>query len=565
MNERELIAAIDQLQKMTDAEREEWLRNNSTRLDQDQAERLMLVFPNTRFAGMANDIAQNRYDGLVETVQRQEIQGIADQARETALASGASAYVAEQAAKEAVVAAGGDPGSVSSNSQFLLSQKAEAAVGWNTDDPKSYERALNALQELFPDAKDFDDALDKGYLADPLTQKVLSVAVQPEDNPDQLRGIGIKGNGYNVFIPNTIATQAVEQFGISESALVKSVKQAEAWGFQTAAGEVAWQPYLALQKAYGTNVEPGNRTAMLAELIPRRAELEKKIKKMESTGRGSAPAYADAKRELADIERRLAADRRTGAASLTGQRQLMQSWKEGMKLYDSETLAFFHALNPGLASRMKNTQVLDLGDARMALSLMAKAGLSGDNPEDFAVNMAQLGFLDPYAKALVDAQQKAASAGAGGSGRTVLKPDSVAIRQATKDMYRSLYLEDPSEGDLNAMAARVESAIVSAPDDVSVSGEARIRDVVEGDPKYQQYYGKKPGGMSEEEYQGMHRAAQGSMLGEELADNQAVRLGMQEGQYQTTVGATMGTKEAWDNSTFMGRLARAAQTVGRNT
>jgi hypothetical protein len=154
---------------------------------------------------------------------------------------------------------------------------------------------------------------------------------------------------------------------------------------------------------------------------------------------------------------------------------------------------------------------------------------------------------------------------AGGGGRTVMKPDPVAIRQATEDMYRSLYLEDPTDEQLNAMAAKVEAAIVGAPDDQNVDGNARVRDVVESDPMYQKYYGNKPGGMSEEEYQGMHRAAQSSMLGEELAGNAAVRLGMQEGSYQTTVGATMGMKEAWDNSTFLGRLAQASNSFARMT
>jgi len=479
-------------------------------------------------------------------------------------ASGMSRFQAEQQARaQAGVEEGSAADPFAGQGEFLLSKEVEQVLGWNTADQDSYNRAFDVLQEMFPDVEDFDDALAKGYIADPLTQKLLSVAVRPEDDPDQLRGLGIQGSGYNVFIPNTIAAQAVEQFGLSEPALVQSVRQAEAWGFQTAAGEVAWQPYLALQKAYGTVVEPGNREEMLAELIPRREDLKAQLKKMESTGRGSAPKYAEIQRELADIERRLASDRKTGASSMAGQREMLNTWKEGMRLYDSETLAFFHALNPGLASRMSGSETLSLEDARMSLSLMAKAGLSGDDPNDFAKNMGELGFLDPYATLLVEAQRKAAASAS--AGRTVLKPDPVAIRQATKDMYRSLYLEDPSDDQLNAMAAKVESAIVGAPDDVNVSGEARIRDVVEGDPKYQMYYGKKPGGMSEQEYQNMHRAAQSSMLGEELADNQAVRVGMRQGDYQTTVGAAMGTEEAWDNSTFLGRLARAAQTVGRNT
>ena len=50
-----------------------------------------------------------------------------------------------------------------------------------------------------------------------------------------------------------------------------------------------------------------------------------------------------------------------------------------------------------------------------------------------------------------------------------------------------------------------------------------------------------------------------------LARNAPAKVGMQEGSYQTTVGATMGTKEAWDNSTFLGRLAQASNAFARST
>lgn len=554
MTDEEFQAAVEKLRSMSPEERAAWASRNYSTLSEDQVYVLM-TSPDVAVPEMSTAIAEKRNETKVQTV--------AEQAREGSLAAGESEFAADTAARAAAQQAGGDPNQVA-QPDWLLSPEVVQAVGWNTTDQESYDRALDTLQDLFPDAKDFDDALTKGYLQDELTRRLLSVAAAPEEDPNQLRGLMVRGAGFQTFVPQSTAAAAAEQFGLSEPALVKSVRQAEAWGFKTAAGEVAWQPYLALQKAYGTNIEPGNREEMLAELIPRREELKAQIKRMETSGRGSAPVYAELQRELADIEKRLASDRRTGAASLGGQREMMLKWNEGMKLYDSETLAFFHALNPALASRM-STQPdgLSLEDARMSLSLMAKAGLSGDDPTDFARNMGELGFLDPYATLLVEAQRKAA--GGGGAGRTVLKPDPVAIRQATKDMYRSLYMEDPSDDALNAMAARVESAIVGAPDDVSVSGEARIRDVVESDPKYQQYYGNKPSGMSEQEYQDMHRSAQSSMLGAELADNQAVRVGMRQGDYQTTVGAAMGTEEAWDNSTFLGRLARAAQTVGRNT
>jgi hypothetical protein len=55
------------------------------------------------------------------------------------------------------------------------------------------------------------------------------------------------------------------------------------------------------------------------------------------------------------------------------------------------------------------------------------------------------------------------------------------------------------------------------------------------------------------------------MLGAEVGNNEAVVAGMRSGKYQTTIDAAAGMSEAWDNSTFLGRLARVGQLVGDMT
>jgi hypothetical protein len=364
---------------------------------------------------------------------------------------------------------------------------------------------------------------------------------------------------------NWQAEQAANMFGVNEDQLVKSVRMAEAYGFTTASGKVAWQPYLALKAAAGIEFEdPEARGKSLGPLLSRQSELMKRVKAMETSGRGSAPAYAAAKAELERINEKLKTERAPGVNKVLSERRLAAEWKSGLDLYNSETLAFFHVLNPGLASRMQSTPAISIEDARLALSYMADAGLDAANADDFAKNMLALGFADPYATEWAATAAKAAAAGSAG-GRTIMKPDPVAIRQATKDLYRQMYLEDPSEQQLDKLSGDVTNAIMSAPDDVNVDGEARLREVIEGDPKYQEYYGNKPAGVSEEDYQRMFVDAQRSMLGSELAGNTATKVGMKDGRYQTAVGATLGLKQSWDNSTFMGRLAQAAEAVNRNT
>lgn len=55
------------------------------------------------------------------------------------------------------------------------------------------------------------------------------------------------------------------------------------------------------------------------------------------------------------------------------------------------------------------------------------------------------------------------------------------------------------------------------------------------------------------------------MVGAEAVDPTAIQSGMRTGDFQTTIGQVAGQKKSWGNSTFLGRLAQAAQLVSENT
>ena len=144
-------------------------------------------------------------------------------------------------------------------------------------------------------------------------------------------------------------------------------------------------------------------------------------------------------------------------------------------------------------------------------------------------------------------------------------PDPAAIRQSAKDMYKQLYMVDPTDAQLDSFVSQVQSKIAGAADNQTIDAGAQLRDILEADRAYKELYGKMPGGMSEGEYQSQFRAGAQTMLGNEGADPNTIRSGMRDGNYQTTIGAIAGSAKSRNNSTFMGRLAQAAQLVSENT
>jgi hypothetical protein len=260
----------------------------------------------------------------------------------------------------------------------------------------------------------------------------------------------------------------------------------------------------------------------------------------------------------------------------TGIARIAADFKHGMSRFEDPGIALIYTLDPELAVRIwrrgQDGQPLSGTDEMRVQELAGLAGYSNTAAwRDALVTSGDPRFasltddwLSGYFQR-VDAQRAFEERDLTDDGTTPQRPDPVQIEQAVKDMWRNLFLEDPDPAVAAQFTAQLNAAIGGLGEGESIDPNARLRQFAEGSDQYQEYYGRKPAGMAEEEYQGMFRSGQRSVLGNELAGNAAVKAGMREGQYQTTVGAAAGTREAWDNSTFLGRLARAAQLVNENT
>lgn len=579
MTPEEVVA----LQSMSDDERVAWLESKRNVLSTQD-------FVTLRGLGLGGAFSRQLDDPLMQAEARRSLPDRRAEERDMTEAAAAEALAAQESAYNAVIESGGTIAQATraaeaasgtpATGDFILPQELVLQIGVDAKDEREAAEALDLLNSIHGRAfATWDDALESGLFASELERNVLASVLQQEDPEETFTVSTVKGQ---VTMSQGMAAQAMEVWGLRPHELAKTAKLAASIGFVNMNGEVAWQPAAAMFRAAGyagygdTDAEVNERNASQVRLAVEIQRAKDQLKTMNPGGEGGIAL----KRQINEMQARydvLAKEYRDNVTSaptsaknpLWTPQYLRQQYQQGVEAYQGDDrLALIHVFDPALAQKLSasggDVSKMDWRDGEKLASLTRAAGFT--SLDQFAGTIQEMGYGEAGGFDVMSQLLKSLEAmRAGGGGRTVMKPDPVAIRQATKDMYRSLYLEDPTDDQLNAMAAKVESAIAGAPDDQSVDGNARVRDVVESDPKYQQFYGKKPGGMSEEEYQGMHRAAQGSMLGEELADNQAVRLGMQEGQYQTTVGAAAGTKEAWDNSTFLGRLARAAQTVGRNT
>jgi len=235
-------------------------------------------------------------------------------------------------------------------------------------------------------------------------------------------------------------------------------------------------------------------------------------------------------------------------------------YNDGIARYNNEYLAYLHALKPSLALKLSTTKKSNWSrdDVIQANALFVDGGLV-----DVQSNWHAMGYATGENIAL-DISTKANGMG-NGSGATRQVADPVQLRQATKDMYQQLFFKDPTDAELDQFTQQVQAAVGGAPDNQSVSPEARIRDSLEHTPQFAELYKNRPSGMSVSDYSGQFRAAAQSMLGNEAADPAVIRSGLRTGDYQTTIGAAAMSGKAFGNSTFLGRLAQAAQIISENT
>jgi uncharacterized protein YdcH (DUF465 family) len=303
------------------------------------------------------------------------------------------------------------------------------------------------------------------------------------------------------------------------------------------------------------------------DLQGQRADLDRRISQLESGPQtaGTRSQVSQLKRERAQLDSQIAANPvSSGMVRANAPFGLAQKFAEGLQRHDFDpNMAYLYALDPALAGRIQAANGDPAKITQQDFQLVRRLQHNGGWDKIVEMGYVEADSMDSIAQFLMDAALRAASGGGGGRKRVFNDPE--AIRQSAKQLYKSMYLEDPSEEQLAKFTSMVTQIERNSPEDQNVDIGAQVRRVVQDDERYKEYYGNMPGGMVEEEYQGMMRAGQESVLGEEAAGNAAVRLGMRSGQYQTSVGAAVGTQEAWDNSTWLGRLARVAQVTSANT
>jgi hypothetical protein len=384
--------------------------------------------------------------------------------------------------------------------------------------------------------------------------------------------------------------QAKSLTGFDDDMFKKTLEVADAFGMRREGGnEVAWQPVSLLMNMtdhmVSTSLE--ERQAILGRI----RTLGQQIKEMEEGGGPRNPEAANTRLQAARRQyqkliaewRSMSPTERINGADGDGNqnlREVFDRFGAGLEMYGSiESLAMLHAVNPGLAARIwesdGNPQKVSAEDKNLMGYYLSKAvpgaGSSGDALGAALVTMGygEAGG-DAFAIDLVknvdvvrNPEKYAEDDDSSGPKRVI--PDRMAVEQNARDTMEILYPTAANEEDVRAITDRVMNEYASAPDEQQVNVEARIRQYVEELPQYGEFYGNKPGGVTESQYKNVMTAGSRSMLGNEGDLTQAGALGMKSGKYQTAVGAAMGTSAAYDNSTFMGRLAQAAQITSRNT
>lgn len=268
-------------------------------------------------------------------------------------------------------------------------------------------------------------------------------------------------------------------------------------------------------------------------------------------------------------------------------------FNEGREMYSGDPImALLHVVDPQLAQRIfleirrnGSTAGLSLSDRDRVLDIIATMG-AGVNPGSLRETLVGTGYLrawgspDDAFAAIIEQEasrlEQTGGGAGGGSGRqvqkpTVVLPDPAALNETLRRLYREMFFADPTEEQLATFRSQINAATQAAQTAepgstvTNVSPEARAMEALRQDPRYRELYGNKPETMSEEEYRAQFEAAQRDMLGNEAAGNVAILAGLRSGRYQTAVGAAAATPEAWQNSRFMERLARAGRVVGALT
>lgn len=433
-------------------------------------------------------------------------------------------YAKDTGQKEEKVA-----GQVDQNEAFAtIPAKILQATGGVAPDDATIQTLIDRWNQYNPSRPIYDKvSLYKAMAnaADPMVDHVLTATFSGEEPVIDYRIKLLDGNDYVIQGEQFAAAQQFFQGDFDSKELTYLVRTAAQMQLTDATGNPAWQVLGALSKALG---------------------ITENVQDTQYKNNG----------------RQATALPNSGVGAMDKLRLLTRAklFQVGMDTFSGNVgLAYVYALDQQLALRLSNTkqESWNPADVHKANQLFVNGGFAVDT-----TNLGRMGYSTDTSM-LADLLTGSSANGPSGAERTM--PDPVALRQSAKDLYKSMFLADPSEGQLDEFVGKVQGMMTSAPDNQQVDGSARLRDLLEGTAIYKELYGKMPSGMTEAEYQSQFRQGAASMLGNEAADPNTVRSGMRTGKYQTTIGAVAASDKAWNNSTFRGRLAQAAQIVSEYT
>lgn len=416
-----------------------------------------------------------------------------------------------------------------------------------SDVSKVYERL--GLVEISPTG-----TRREGSLTDPDAIAIVEEGLLGKE-PQTSFSIALPGGGsYTVSSTNLKQFKAFQD-NMSNGDLTRIVRAASRFGIKDPNGDQpAWQMLAAIVKAKGIDITntafsedaPGLLTKAPQQATNMGPNNEQHQIPTSVSGRTGPLTDPDAKKAL-QSGRSLAA--------------LSLKFNEGESMYGgNQVLAYVHTLNPSLASRWANTKPSErtYDDQVKMQQYLVNGGLSDKSFMGLALDSGDSGALTNDWD-----QEHFGKDGGAGSVRTL--PDPVAVRQSARDMYIKMFAAEPTAQQLNQFAAVVNGAISGAGDNQNIDATAQIQNALENTPLYHDLYGKKMPGTTDQDYRAQFDNGAASLLGAEAPDPFTIQLGMQSGQYQTTLGAIAGTKQAYGNSTFLQRLAQASQIVSQNT
>lgn len=242
---------------------------------------------------------------------------------------------------------------------------------------------------------------------------------------------------------------------------------------------------------------------------------------------------------------------------------LQNQFYRGLQMYgQDQDMALIHTVDSTLASRIAQSggdpEKLSAKDAAKAWDILVRAGRA-ESDGGFRPDSAIFSNFSSYFDG-------GSGGGGGGGGRVRRIIDPEGVRQQVKSLWQGLFLAEAPEELIKAFTASLQASLDAAPEGMDFEVSARIQDWIQGQGLYKDLYGKKPEGMTETDYQAQFYAGSASILGEEAADPEAIKAGMRNNEYQTTVGSAFAAGAArGNNSTLQERLARAANIVAANT